>query len=420
MKNTALATLVATFALALSACSQPALPSTMPANDTPAAQTADTNPSDTASVSAQAITSASYGREDGVMMVNGKPFFMMGMNHVSWAGDAARRQRDLVAMADLGFNTFAGSTVEEDGDPAIYKKLLDTAYARGMMIMTSPYEPTKAEFAAPMKDHPAHMGWGILDDCQNAHNDPVEAVKILMERHATSKQIDPNHLTVTSLGISFTNDRREFFGVDKADVVTNQAYPIGTVDEIGMVYPVMAKLVERADIASRKNPTDGRGVVPVANLQTFKWEGGRYPTPLELNSMTNQSLAAGVKGILYYTYFDSTNDMSTYHALDTEIKNLNREIKQLAPILMNGKRQAIPVTDTWGAAKATLWTYQNRRYLLVLNQDYQHDQELTLQLPGNAKRLVPLFAGRPSGMTLRGRTVSGFMPAMGSHWYEVQ
>lgn len=420
MKQLGWATLVATCTLVLSACSQHATPTTMSANDTEPTLSTGAPAEKAPSLTAQAITDMSYGREDGVMMVKGQPFFMMGMNHVSWAGDAARRQRDLVAIGDLGFNTFAGSTVVGDSDPAIYKKLLDTAQGRGMMIMTSPYEPTKAEFAAPMMNHPAHMGWGILDDCQNAHPDPAEAVRILMERHATSKQIDPGHLTVTSLGISFSNDRSEFFGIDKADVVTNQAYPIGTVDEIGMVYPVMAKLVERADIASRQNLNDGRGVVPVANLQTFRWEGGRYPTALELSSMTYQSLAAGVKGILYYTYFDRTNDMATYHALDAELKTLNREVRQLAPILMHGKRQTVAVEDTWGAAKATVWTYQKRRYLVVLNQDYQHDQQLTLQLPFTAKRLVPLFAGRPSGLTLRGRTVSGFMPAMGAHWYEVQ
>ena len=340
-------------------------------------------------------------RTDGTLLVNSQPMFPMGFYHVSWAGNEARRMRDMNAIADLGFNTMNATMFDPEGDLEGYRKLLDAAQSRGMKLMVEDFNTTSIN---TLKNHPAVLGWMIADDCNNLVT-PDE----LLRRHQAVKAIDSNHLTYTSMAISFANSHSGYFG--RADAIGNQSYPIDGGDSVNVVYPVMKKLVAESKV---------NGTLPIANLQAFRWQNGRYPTPRELNSMTNQALAAGVKGILYYTYLDTTNDLSKYTALNAELKKLAGETKLLAPILLNGQRTPLTVTTPNNQAVAHLWTYQNRRYLQVVNLNETKGQTVEVQLPSTAKKLLPLFAGRPTGLKLSGSSVNGNMTVLSVHWYEVQ
>ncbi|WP_135227867.1 hypothetical protein [Deinococcus fonticola] len=340
-------------------------------------------------------------RTDGTLLVNSQPMFPMGFYHVSWAGNEARRMRDMNAIADLGFNTMNATMFDPEGDLEGYRKLLDAAQSRGMKLMVEDFNSTSIN---TLKSHPAVLGWMIADDCNNLIT-PEE----LLRRHDAVKTLDSNHLTYTSMAISFANSHSAYFG--RADAVGNQSYPIDGGDPVNVVYPVMKQLVRESS---------AKGTLPIANLQAFHWKNGRYPTPRELNSMTNQALGAGVKGILYYTYLDTTNDLASYKGLNTELKALAGEVKLLAPVLMNGQRTPLTVTTANNQGVAHLWSYQNRRYLQVINMNPTKGQTVKVQLPNSATKLLPLFAGRPTGLKLSGSTVSGSMTTLAVHWYEVQ
>lgn len=338
-------------------------------------------------------------RPDGTLLVNGQATFPMGMYHVSWAGNAAKRLRDLNAIANLGFNTVNMTMFDPEGDVAGFTKVLDTAQSRGMKVLI---EDFNAKSIASLKSHPATLGWMIADDCNNLIT-PQE----LEKRHRATKTLDPNHLTYTSMAISFANSHTAYFG--RADAVGNQSYPIDGGDPLNVVYPVMQKLVAEAT---------QKGTLPIANLQSFRWSNGRYPTAPELNNMTNQALAAGVKGILYYTYLDSTNDLATYGALNGELKRLNREVKLLAPVLMNGQRRSAQISGNRQAI-STYWEYQGHRYLQVLNLSDKVSAKVQFALPVGSTRLSQLLAGRPVTLRAQSGQISGTLAPLATQWYEV-
>lgn len=342
-------------------------------------------------------------RTDGTLLVNGQANFPMGFYHVSWAGDSARRLRDLQAIADLGFNTVHASMLGADTDVESFRQLLDTAQKRGVRLVA---EDHSDQAIVALKSHPALLGWLVSDDCHNLVT-PSE----LQSRGEQIKRLDPNHLTYTSMAIPFYNSYayRDYFG--RVDAIGNQSYPVDGGDGLDVVFPVMSKLVEQSK---------AKGTMPIANLQSFRWPNGRYPTPVELNSMTNQALAAGVKGILYYTYLDYTNDLSQHSQLHAELKTLASEVKVLAPFLTNGQRQALPVVSTGGRALAHLWSYGGRRYLQVVSLEAQAAQNVKIQLPAKARGLRPLFAGRTTTLQASGAQVQGRLAPLGAQWYEVQ
>ena len=350
---------------------------------------------------ASSATSTTNVRADGTLLANNQAMFPMGFYHVSWAGNETRRMRDMNAIADMGFNTMNATMFDPEVDLEGYRKLLDAAQKRGMKLMVEDFNATSIQ---ALKSHPAVLGWMIADDCHNLIT-PDE----LHRRHLATKALDSQHITYTSLALNIFDRRNEYFGY--ADAVGDQAYPVDGGDSVNFVHGVMKILV--AQSAAKKT-------MPIANLQAFRWENGRYPTPSELNSMTNQALAAGVKGILYYTYLDPTNDLAKYTGLNTELKSLAREVKLLAPVLTNGQRSVLKTNRTDDQAIAHLWTYQNRRYLQVINMNETKGQTVKVQLPSSATKLLPLFAGRPSGLKVSGSTVIGSMTTLAVHWYEVQ
>lgn len=408
--------------LFLAACSAPKPTPTLPApQDTPAPQTdvaaegvatEQETAAATAALEALSLNPAPVGaasvRPDGTLLVGGAPMFPMGFYHVSWAAEKSiqvqKRLRDLHAIADLGFNTMNAAMFDAEGDIQNYGQLLNAAQSRGMKLFVEDFGDSAI---STFKTHPATLGWMIADDC-NALITPEE----LERRHLRTKALDPHHLTYTSMAISFANSHTEFFG--RADAVGNQSYPVGPAgygDSLAVVYPVMRRLVAESAL---------KGTLPIANLQSFRWPGGRYPTATELNSMTNQALGAGVKGILYYTYLDSGNDLATYTGLNTELRKLASEVKLLAPVLMNGQRQTLALTGNLGEASATLWTHGGRRYLQVLSLNETRNQTVSIKVPGGASTLTPLFSGRPKGLSLKAGAVSGSLTPLTAHWYEVR
>ncbi|GGR10635.1 hypothetical protein [Deinococcus ruber] len=345
-------------------------------------------------------SSSTAVRPDGTLMVGNQAFFPMGFYHVSWAGNATRRMRDMNAIADLGFNVMNATMFDPQDDLDGYRTLLASARNRGMKLLVEDFNDVSIQ---SLKSDPAVLGWMIADDCNR-----LVTPEALQTRNQHVKALDPDHLTYASMAISFSNSHAAYFG--KSDAIGNQSYPVDDGgDPVSVVYPVMKQLVTE----SRVN-----GTLPIANLQSFRWPNGRYPTTRELYSMTNQALGAGVKGILYYTYLDSTNDMNTQPLLRTELKKITGEVKLLAPLLMNGQKEEVPTTN--GDVKVNVWTLGNLRYLQVLNLSDTNRHNLTLKLPGNTSTLAAVFSGRPVTMKLKSGSITGALDPLTAQWYALR
>jgi hypothetical protein len=282
------------------------------------------------------------------------------------------------AIAAGGFNTIHASAAFPDS----YGVVLDTAQSLGLNVITEAGTP---ELADQYASRSAVLGWNIADDVDNGKNSP-EAVAA---QDAAVKASDPKHVTYIS---GYSSSLPNY--VNSASVIGMQSYPIymGTESEISATYPQISILTNAVKNCNRS---------PYANLQAFSWAGAqpqnaglRAPTPVEARNMTYQAIAAGAKGILYYTYSDGTwNLPQQAPELWRSLKAMVPEINTISPYLLNGKLTRLNT----GQAKvfSGYWPVNNQAILMVVNASYQTSSTVTLTLPANVLSQTPLFSDRP-------------------------
>ena len=134
--------------------------------------------------------------------------------------------------------------------------------------------------------------------------------------------------------------------------------------------------------------------------------------------MTYQAIAAGVKGIIYYTFFDGGNSLPTGSpSLWAELKALVPEVNVLAPALLSGQMTRV-LADASGDRFASYWVYENRVYVIVVNTSPSSAKAYSLTMPaGTVGPAQPLFSGRPSGMTFSNGMLSGNVQPLDVHVY---
>jgi hypothetical protein len=332
-------------------------------------------------------------RNDGVILVNGKPFFPLGFYHVSWDSTASALARDMNLIADAGFNVMHASQTPTND----YGAFLDGAARRNLYVITE-FQEDRLKVINRYKNKSAVLGWNIADDVDNGGTTRSE----LMERHKAVKSADPSHITYAS-GYKRTVQEPPNIGsyVDIPEVVGMQSYPI-SADILGAVQVTMANAVDAAQ-------PFGRPII--GNVQSFKWNrsGTRAPTAREARNMTYQALVGGVRGIIYYTFSDGTNYLPDYADAWSELKSLVPEIRELTPALLNGK---LTRTRAANGVYAGIWIFENKVYIIAVNTLSRRVDGATINLPsettGEAKSLFP---NRPAGMKVEGnRLVGSLMP----------
>ena len=135
--------------------------------------------------------------------------------------------------------------------------------------------------------------------------------------------------------------------------------------------------------------------------------------------MTYQSIAAGVKGILYYTYIDQQNNIRRSPEVWNAIKGMVPEISKISPIVLGAKPQYLTTNNDF--IRATVWQYQAHTYLLVTNVSPTQAQPLKVPLSTYApSKLKPLFAGRsPNQAKLAGQFLVGNVAPLAAHFYQI-
>jgi hypothetical protein len=283
-------------------------------------------------------------REDGVTLLEGKPFFPFGFYHVSQSFDAAHRSRMAQDLSAAGFNCChaRAMTVAE------YAPFLDECAKLGVYVVT--------EFSAPMyetveryKTHPAVLAWNPCDEPELNGLAPDE----FYARYDRFKQVAPDHLVYAV--IASPAEYHAYAG--GTDVLAPDVYPVPFAP-ITTVY----RQLRQASAEAAKYDTMLWGV-----LQCFGGYGGwtRPPTPQELRAMTYLALLAGVKGILYYTYGDQGWVVTDHPEQWEAAKALVPEIKRLAPALLDGRFTLL--SEGENDLYAGAWEYQGRTVTVVVN-----------------------------------------------------
>jgi len=363
-----------------------------------------------------AATTATISPE-GNLLVDGTPFFPIGIYHVSWIGNrqGGKAVPDLHLAADAGFNLFF-PTIDARPDT---QDLLDAAAARGLYVLGEIPWPAHgpAGFVNKWKNEPAMIGWLVADDFNApyagpAYNHPPAQVAA---RDAELDALVPDHLSYASGG-SYPGFRiAEFVGT--MDVMGFQSYPLGAQN-----HPDAYALQENVDsfdwVRDQLASTDQ---LFVANPQAYKWGGSRYPTPREARNLLYGSLIRGVKGVIWYAMWEGSDRYLPKLAPDlwADLARTNRELGSLAPFLLHGTRSEL-VTGN-GRVHATSWLLDGQVVVVALGTERSGAVAVSLDLPPNASGPAhALFPARAeSGMTVSGGDLVGSVAAEEVHVYLV-
>lgn len=326
------------------------------------------------------------------VIVNSQPFFPFGFYYVSFYknGDA-KRLYALQSIANAGFNVMHVPLDLNDDS------FLNEAAKLGVYIIGE-FNADPLSVVNKYENQPAILGWNVADDADDGKKTPEQ----ILQFHNQVKAADPQHITYLS---GFNPNKIGQF-TNSANLVGMQSYPVNFEPLSSTDYSISSAVKAAAPY---NRPIIG-------NLQTFAWQGSRAPNFNEVRNMTYQSLINGVKGIIYYTYYDDTWDMTDNPDLWNGMKSLVPEIKQLSPVLLNGNltKIATGVPDVF----AGMWKYQNQAVVVVLNTSRSSTRQASIALPSQRTSGVKaMFSGRPSGMAVIGSKLSGSIKPLEVHVY---
>ncbi len=315
-------------------------------------------------------------RDDGMTLIDGKPFFPIGIY-----GVMKREFNDFnidKAFHDLreaGFN-FAHSYSMPRTD-----EFLAAAQKYDFKLWCVARQPDE-RFLKIERNHPAIIAWYLGDDT-SANTTPSE----LFDRHDAMKATDPTRITTQA------------DPVDSLKEVSNyQDYVAGTDNFLPEIYPIMNDGPDSGDASVAQVVLDMKRCfkdIQLANdgaksiwpiIQYFEgWGWKRFPTYQELRGMSFAAIIHGAHGITWYTYGGLVNPekkMFNYGITTTpeRWKNMStvaKQIQQLSPVLLERtpKHQPTvkitdgPQTDYFGnpSVSCLLKEHEGNIYLLSVN-----------------------------------------------------
>lgn len=338
----------------------------------------------------------------GITTVNGKPLFPLGFYHVSWQSTAVERIKAMQNIAKAGFNTIHVSSTTDRNDQSSYGDFLDKSAQQGIYVITE-QQINLHNVVKEFKHKPAVLAWNIADDVNDGKQTPHD----IRQLNHKIKSLDSNHLTYIS---GYSDEIYKFDNC--SDIIAMQSYPIGNNDEISSTY--------RRVSLTRETVAPFNGTV-YANIQAFAWSDSQehlkhpvIPTFNEVKNMTYQALVAGVKGIIYYTYYDRSWYLPDHPQLWEGLKSLVPEIKTITPFLLQGSWRKIDVNyqNVFGA----IWVLNDKALVILTNASDKAIDNLTIPLPifvKNLRSMVPEI----SQMNFREGKLFGKLQPLAVHTY---
>ena len=274
---------------------------------------------------------ANYVDAHGRMMIDGEPFFPLGMY---WSGI---REDELQTYADSAFNCLMPY-----GRPE--QEQMDLAHAMGLKVIYSvkdfyygtrwcpdfieseaDEEPAVLTRVREFGDHPALLAWYINDEL------PLSMLPRLRAHQRWIEEADPDHPTWVVL--YQVSDVAAYAG--SFDVIGTDPYPLP------QRAPAMAGEWARL---TREAVRDARALWMVPQVFAKRvYEGrpgdlggGRAPTYDEMRSMAWQCICEGADGLIFYSWFDMRRDtQEPFEQRWPEMKRIAAEIADAAPVLLS-------------------------------------------------------------------------------------
>jgi hypothetical protein len=349
-------------------------------------------------------------RDDGTILVDTVPFFPIGVYHVSWVGhrQGSDLWNDLDLIAQAGFN-FVIPTLDPEHAPA-----LDRAEALGLYVIPEIYWPSAESTIAALTVKPAVIGWGVADDFNLPVEGPEYPPRETSARSALVKGIDPTKLSYGSGGSAPVFPLARWGGT--MDLIGAQSYQ---VSNCYLDCPGDDGALESNYLFFEHARTELPATPVIANLQSFKFDGGRFPTASESRNMLYAALVNGVRGIVYYAFYDDHGVLPEESpGLWSELQEQVAEVKALTPFLTDAV--ATPLQTGIDRLHASYWRRGSETLVVVLNTDMHASRNVSLAIPGAAGGLQARFPGRGvTGMTFSDGVLSGTILPAEVHVYVV-
>jgi hypothetical protein len=341
-------------------------------------------------------------RANGSLLIDHRPFFPMGLYHVSWGLSSAKQIEHLEDIAAAGFNTVHASA----NDWKDYAKFLQRANELGVYVL-SEHHGDPLEFTQSFKNEPAVLAWNLADDVDNGKHTPTKLMALNRKIQAT----DPNHLTYIS---GYSKDLQKF--AQCASILGRQSYPIRqhTTEELSKTY------AEIAEIANTKTGKSQQALL--ANLQVFPWsatgpqQNGTVPEESEVRNMTYQAILGGAKGILYYTYYDEVWFLPDQTQLWQSLKSLNQEVRSLSSFFLDGTFQRLTIASE--NLKGGIWVNGKKSLWMVVNTSVEQSQQAIIQ--GKQIQIITPLFGSPTIQQKADGTVAIELPPKAAYLYQIQ
>lgn len=322
-------------------------------------------------------------RDDGVTMIDGKPFFPIGIYNVSKQDfNGHNLDKALADLKEAGFNFINHYPPKRNLD---FQEFLDAAKKYDFKVFISGgggandsnLERIAGHIAAD-RLHPAVIAWYIADDTAT-YNSPEQ----IRERTALVRDLAPHLITAHADAPFWENKSRFRQYTTAAPAFLPELYPVRKNTQKDAETSVATIIRDMEECLRDIRLT---GAAPVALwpiIQYFKgyasWE--RFPTAAELRAMSYASLIHGANGITWYTYRSTPKDGNFGVTASPEhwdnICKLATEIKLLTPILIerDAEKQFVPrivsgpTKNTLGGASITARTknHAGKIYLFSVN-----------------------------------------------------
>ena len=324
-------------------------------------------------------------RDDHVLLENGKPLFPLGFYDVSWAVPGEQRFRMARDIAQWGYNTIHVGIqgAEHKGDS--YGALLDECARLGVRVITE-FSGDPLPVIEKYRSKPAVLGWNPGDEPAPKGITPAQ----MFARYDRFKQLDPDHLAYTVICVpsQYANYAAG------TDVLAPDPYPVPKRG-VDVVY----RRFKEAKAAADRVDTALWAVGQSFGGQKYDKKGAwpRWPDAREFRGMSYLALMAGVKGIIYYTYYDGSFDILKAPDLLEAVKAFPAELRDLTPFVLEGKGELL--AEDKDGVYAMAWTLGTERRLVAVNA---RDKEAQVALPFAGGQVLH---GTPRNLRIEGGTI---------------
>ncbi|MBI2298055.1 MAG: hypothetical protein HYU66_03735 [Armatimonadetes bacterium] len=246
-----------------------------------------------------AVTGLVTLRDDGVTLIDGRPFFPIGLYAV-WKKPFNDNSFDR-AFGDMRAAGFNFAHTYSSGRGADFSEFYAAAQRHGIkLFVASGGGANTSEALRVLADvvreeaQPALLAWYLADDTASW----VGAGE-LGELSQAIHDVDPAHLTVQADGVGSPPRSRYRDFVGATDAFLPELYPIRDDGGKGVAQIIADMRTIRADLDHAGRPAKAIWAI-VQDFQGWGWP--RYPTRAELWAMSYLSLIHGATGITWYTY----------------------------------------------------------------------------------------------------------------------